>query len=73
MNAAVNNMRVTHTSTFTLRGEPEAGTQYSFYLGKNGPFSLTYSGNEDTADRVNADIEILVQKLVAVGALPAGT
>ncbi len=70
MDPNVSNLRVTPQVRFDQRGDVTQVTQYSFFLGKNGPFTLEYTAGKDTPEQVSADICALVAKLQAVGALP---
>lgn len=73
LNQNVQHMQVTTQTRFDPRGNPYAITQYSFFLGQNGPFTLEYKRGEDTEQKVTADIQALCSKLVMVGALPMGS
>jgi len=72
MDSHVNHMQVTTQARFDVRGNPTQVRQYSFYIDKNGPFTLDYGPGEDTAAKVTADIDAICQHLRSVGALPSG-
>lgn len=45
----------------------------TFYVGNNGPFTLTYAADKYNQQQVNADIQKEVDTLRAIGAIPQST
>lgn len=71
MDANVNHLQVSTQTSFDLRGGAVKRVDYSYFLGTHGPFVDSFAEGADTADAVNAAISARVQKLQALGALPA--
>jgi hypothetical protein len=64
-------MQVSTATRFDPRGNSYTVTQYSYFLGANGPFTEELAGTENTPEKVSELIAARVAHLQAVGALPA--
>jgi hypothetical protein len=73
MNDLIKYLHVTSQTRFDARGNPNAVTQYSYYILNHGPFSDEYTEGKDTPEAVNAGFTARIDKLRAVGALPVGS
>jgi hypothetical protein len=67
----VQHLLVTTTANFGPRGNPVEVVQYSYYIGDHGPFTDQFPKGTDTVDAVTAKMQENIDKLVAVGAIPA--
>jgi hypothetical protein len=70
MDANLKHVQVQEVTRFDGRGNPIKKTQYSYFLGNNGPFTDEFVEGADTTDAFNAAVAARVTKLQAVGALP---
>jgi hypothetical protein len=70
MNPLIMHLLVTSTAAFTPRGGVVPSVQYSYYVGQHGPFTDVFEKGKDTLDAVRAAMQINIDKLAAVGAIP---
>ena len=73
MNDLIQHLQVTTQTRFDPRGNPKPVTQYSYYILQHGPFTDVYEEGKDTPEAVNAGFTARIDKLRAVGGLPAGS
>lgn len=70
MDKAVQHLQVQPITTFDARGNPVRTVRYSYFLGANGPFDVTFPEGQDTTANVQAAIDAQCQKLRELGAIP---
>ncbi len=73
MNPLIQHLRVTTGTQFSPRGDVSPVVQYSYYVLTHGPFTDVYPEGQDSPDKVNAGFVARIDKLRAVGGLPAGS
>jgi len=71
MNPLVQHLQVTNQFRFDPRGNPYPVIQYSYFIGQHGPFTDSFPRGEDTLAAVQAAMQVNIDKLNALGALPA--
>lgn len=73
MNDLIKYLHVTSQTRFDPTGNARPVMQYSYFILNHGPFTDVYDEGKDTPDAVNAGFTARIDKLRAVGALPAGS
>lgn len=64
----ITNVQVTDIAGFDANAQPTVTKRVTFYVGKNGPFILSYKQSDYSADNVLADMKAQVATLEAIRA-----
>jgi hypothetical protein len=64
----INNVQVTDRSDFDANSQPIVTKRVTFYVGKNGPFILSYKPSEYSSEKVLTDMKAQVATLEAIHA-----
>lgn len=70
MERELHDLKVEQRSRLDIHGDPYRVNVYTYYLGKNGPFSFELPLEDSDAEEVHAQIEQQAAMLRAIGALP---
>ena len=71
MNPLIRELHVTSTADFGKRGNVIPSVQYSYFVGEHGPFTDTFPKGQDTLAAVQAAMQVNIDKLAALGAIPS--
>lgn len=72
MNPLIQHLQITTQTRFDPRGNPLPITTYSYYVSQHGPFRDDFEKGQDTPEAVLAAMNAQVEKIRAVGGIPAG-
>jgi hypothetical protein len=72
MNPLIQHLQITTQTRFDPRGTPQPITEYSYYILQHGPFRDDYTHGMDTVEAVQAAMAARIEKIRAVGGIPAG-
>jgi hypothetical protein len=69
LSKAITGVTVKEDVRLTDAGTTQRVVLYRFKVGAHGPFTLTYEQGRDTPEKVSADMQAQVNKLVAIGVM----
>lgn len=71
LNPLIRELHVTSAAGFTPRGGVVKQVQYSYFIGDHGPFIDTFTEGEDTLEAIQSAMQVRIDKLATLGAVPS--